>query len=174
MGLLRTAAYLILIACLLKSISVSAQTLPHISLSVKDEPLENVLQKIQSQTGYTYFIDTILMQHARRVTLSVQSASLDEVLDLCFKSQPFTYKLAGRIIYVRQKDQRVLVQGTVVNEKEEPIGGATIAVKGGKPGVGTMSDDHGAFSLQVVNRQGWLIISCVNYETKIMPMPRDG
>jgi len=173
MGSLRLAVYLILIAGLLQSTSAHSQTLPHITLSVRDEPIENVLKQIQTRTGYTYFTDTFNLQHARRISFSVINAPLNEVLDLCFKDQPFTYKLLGRVVSV-SKREKLTIQGLVINDRNEPIPGATISVSGSNPGQGTVSDDHGTFRIQVADPEARLAISCVNYETKILPMPRAG
>ena len=82
-------AFLIL-ACLLAGFNGYAQQ-QHITLSYKDAPLKNIFSAIEKQTGYVFFKNRLLMQNAKKVTITVKDASLEETLQLCFRDQPFSY-----------------------------------------------------------------------------------
>ncbi|MDP4270347.1 MAG: TonB-dependent receptor [Bacteroidota bacterium] len=60
---------------------------------------------------------------------------------------------------------RRLIKGQVFDEKQQPMIGATVQVKGNKS-VGTITDIDGRFSLNVPTNQPVLVISFVSYETK--------
>ena len=64
------------------------------------------------------------------------------------------------------------VSGIVVDERGEPVIGATIMVRG-MPGVGTITDFDGNFSFQVPNDAVELIVSSVGYETQTIRITSD-
>jgi TonB-dependent starch-binding outer membrane protein SusC len=165
MGSIKLAAYFMLIACLLQSIRGFTQSGPALTLSEKNETLEKVLKTIQKKTGYIYFGSSDLFRKARRVTFSVTNASLRDVLDLCFKDQSLTYELVGKAISVLEKNPHPIdIRGLVLNEKNEPVPGATIMLKGSIPSIATASNDSGEFMIRVASAEVSLIVSSVNYE----------
>ena len=73
-----------LLTCLRVSTGVVAQK---VTLNEDKSNLENVLKKIEYQTGYTFLYENNVMKNASLVTLHVKQASVDQVLSLCFKGQ---------------------------------------------------------------------------------------
>jgi TonB-linked SusC/RagA family outer membrane protein len=61
--------------------------------------------------------------------------------------------------------QSVTVQGVVVDQSDEPIIGASVAIKG-KPGSGAITDIDGKFSIVVPNLKTTLVVSYVGMVTK--------
>ncbi|MTK54494.1 TonB-dependent receptor [Paludibacter sp.] len=64
-----------------------------------------------------------------------------------------------------QAQDRRTVKGQVLDEKKEPLIGATVTVKGNKS-IGTVTDIDGKFTLNIPAKQPILVISFVSYETK--------
>ncbi|MEO6960449.1 MAG: TonB-dependent receptor [Puia sp.] len=56
------------------------------------------------------------------------------------------------------------ISGKVIDEKGEPVSGASVVVKGG--GAGTSTDARGNFKIMVPNQQSVLVISSVGYSMK--------
>ena len=56
------------------------------------------------------------------------------------------------------------ITGTIQDEKNQPVQGATILIKGTQ--TGTTSDSAGHFSININSSKAKLIISCVGYQTK--------
>ncbi len=170
--IMKLTAVIFLSACLAASANGHSQ---NVSLKVKDAPLEKVFNEIKKQTGYDFVYKTDVLEHAGKVTLSVQNASLQQVLDLCFKDQPLTYKIFQSFIAVKSKadptnliDENlppppIDVHGRVVNEKGEPVAGASVQVKGDKT-KGTSTDADGYFTLKGVDESATLVISGTNIE----------
>src|SRR5215475_8793282 len=74
------------------SLHVSATGLSQtVTLSKRNATLEQVFETLQQQTGYNFLFNSHLLAKARKVTIRLQNATVDEVLTLCFKDQPFTY-----------------------------------------------------------------------------------
>src|SRR5580658_2160273 len=99
MGLLKPALPFLLV-CLMQCRFAFCQAPPRITLAEVNAPFTKVMDDLQLKAGVTYLGMTSLTQLGHPVTFSVKDASLQEVLDLCFKGQPFTYKLAEGAITI--------------------------------------------------------------------------
>jgi TonB-linked SusC/RagA family outer membrane protein len=170
--IMKLTAVILLSACLAASANGHSQ---NVTLNLKDAPLEKVFNEIRKQTGYDFVYKTEVLEHASKVNVNVQNASLQQVLDLCFKDQPLTYKIFQSFIAVKSKDDPTIlkeenvppppidVTGRVVNEKGEPVPGASVQVKGSST-KGTITDANGYFTLKAIDENATLVISAVNIE----------
>ncbi len=171
--IMKLTAFFLLAFCLHVSADGNAQ---NISLSEKNVSLEKVFKAIKRQTGYDFWYENKLLQKGEKVTVVVNNKPLEEVLDQCFKNQPFTWSIVGKIIVVKTKEEKqvnevipppppppVEIKGRIVNEKGEPVASASIAVK--ETNIGTTSNANGEFVLEVPEGKKTLVISSVGYET---------
>jgi hypothetical protein len=130
----------LLAACFNATASGFAQ---NVTLSEKNASIEKIFRQIKRQTGYTFISTRELLEKARPVTINISNAPLQEVLDLCFQQQPFSYTIINKIVVVinkkaveAQKKEDVslppplTVHGIVTNEKGEPLSGASVQEKG--------------------------------------------
>ena len=77
--------------------------------------------------------------------------------------------LAGAPLHAQENASRQQkVAGTVVDRTGEPVIGAAILIQG-KPGVGTVTDEQGAFSL-TASENDLLEVSCIGYVTQTVPV----
>lgn len=146
-----------------------------ITFTGKDVPLEKVFTAIKKQTSYLFLYNDALLVNAKKVTLQVKNASLEEVLSECFKDQPFDYKINGRTIFIinrpepEKKEQSVVnettpgdeVKGRITNAQGEPLSGANIVVK--RTGKGTQANANGEFTLKNVDANESVTISFTGY-----------
>jgi TonB-linked SusC/RagA family outer membrane protein len=169
MGSTKSVAFLLLIACMLRSLSVYCQTSDRVTLSERNTSLEKILIEIRKQTQITYFGDAAWPQLARKVTISVKNMPVREVLDLCFKSQPLYYEMVDGAISIHIiKTKEFILRGSIRNEKQEAVPGATIISKGaGRPST-AISDESGGFSIMLSRQDTGVVISSINYETKVI------
>ncbi len=173
--IMKITAVILLGACLQLSARGLSQS---ITLSMKDATLKAVFKSIEKQTEYAFFFDEDLLKQAKKVTINVNNLPLPQVLDLCFKEQPFSYSISGRTItLVRKKEKQeainflhrsnatppVDVKGRVINESGEPVQ-ASITIKGTTSG--TTTNRNGEFQLNNVEEQAILIISGVGIEER--------
>lgn len=99
--------FLLIVVCVFLSLQptrAQVHTPEKITMSQKDASLATVLDEIERQTGYHYFMNAQWESDARKVNIEVANADLKNVLDLCFKEQPFTYEIVGKTIVIKQKD----------------------------------------------------------------------
>lgn len=167
---MRLTAFLLLAACL--GVQAHGYSQKKLTLSEKDAPLPKIFQAIEQQSEYHFFYDYPLLQRAAKVSLNVKDASLDQVLDLCFKDQPFSYSVVGSLIVVKAKDQsrseedskpqiKVDAQGVVYNESGQPLSGANVTLK--ETGRGTITNALGEFAYPGIPVGATLTISYTGY-----------
>jgi TonB-linked SusC/RagA family outer membrane protein len=178
---MKLTAILLLAFCLQVSAGGYAQ---RISISGRDMPLKKVFSEIQNQSGYTFFYSDRDLRGARNVSIHAENAELTQVLRQVFKDQPLTYTIVDKTIVVKEKspnaettlqDKEILpppidVKGRVVNEKGEPVVGATVTVKGTRRA--TATDEKGEFELKGVDEQVTLVFTGVNVQTYELKLNR--
>lgn len=169
--MMKWVACLVLVACLQARAGILAQS---VTLHEKNASLTAVFKVIEKQSGYVFFFNYQWLSEARPVSLDLDQAPLEKVLEECFRDQPFTYTIVNKAIVVKQKDQPgepvtspvgVMpdIHGVVRDENNKPVAGVSVLVKGTHKG--TTTDEHGSFSLKEVDPGATLVFSSVNYET---------
>jgi TonB-linked SusC/RagA family outer membrane protein len=164
---MKLSAMIMLAACLHVSASGLSQT---ISLSEKNAPLERVFKEIHNQTGLEFVYNTQMLAAANKVDIDVKAATVEQVLDICFKGQPFTYTVVDKVIIVKQKDAAkdesspptlVKIRGEVYNEAGQPLAGANVTIK--EMGKGVVTNARGEFDLGAIPVNSTIIISFIGY-----------
>lgn len=166
---------LLTIACLQVNAAGYAQK---ISLSMKDRPLEQVLQEIKAKTGYRFFYKLDMLNNAKKVTIHINNAELPNVLDMIFKEQPFTYQIVNKTIIIKPRldaqmieDANILsvtVSGKVTDEKGNPLPGVSVQVKGTSKG--TQTNANGEYQLTGIDQDAVLVFSYLGYQPQEMPV----
>lgn len=160
-----------IIACLL----LSAQGIGQLSISRKEAPLRQLLTDIEKQTDYNFYINPALLRKTNKVTIDVTNASLQQVLDHCFKNQPLQYIIVDKTITIlpkpAEKDTSRTISvpalfGLVLNEEDEPVPGATITIK--KTNKGFATTDKGEFSLQGIRLGDTVQITNIGYAEQLL------
>jgi TonB-linked SusC/RagA family outer membrane protein len=163
----------ILIATLMQ---VSAATFgQRITLHQRNTALKSVLKEIRKQSGYDFYYDGKLIQDNQKVTINLENSDLENALHVTFKNLNLTYDIDGKIISIKRKEepfifeklidrfQAIDIRGKVVDEKGQPLVGASVSIKGGR---GTTTDKEGNFYLAEVDEKAVLMISFIGYLTK--------
>ena len=167
--MMKILSFLLFLVCLQASVHSSAQ---EISLSLNNVVLPVALKAIAHQTSYKFIYNDDQLLAASKVTIKVHNASLENVLEICFKDQPLTYVREEKFIIIRprEKDGTALlldendVKGIVWNSRGEPIAGATVAIKGTNHA--TATNDKGFFTLTGVPPGFFVRITSVGYEAR--------
>lgn len=132
---------------------VKSQT---VTLSVTNEPLKDVLSKIESQTGYLFVVNNNI-NTAEPVSVTANSEALPKVLDRMLKGKGMYYAIEGsNIVLTRNRplaaadedksDMLTTITGRVFDEEGEPAIGASVRIKGAEGGV--VTDVDGNFTLR--------------------------
>lgn len=150
-----------------------------ISISVTDMDMEKVLEKIEGQTKVRFIYSAEVIHAERKVTLDYQNQRLDTVLETLLGPLGIEYKVSRKTILLRKaaekktsfktepiensipRDADREITGKVLDEKGEPIPGASVVVKGTT--VGTSTNIEGIYQLSVPEDKDIVIFSFVGY-----------
>jgi TonB-linked SusC/RagA family outer membrane protein len=160
---------MLLIAFLQITLAASAQK---ISINKKNATLTDVFKELKKQSGYGFMISKERIKIAKPVTINVSGDELIEVLDKCFKDQPFDFRIEDKMIIVIDKRLEpaktsfvdIDVKGRILDENGKPMAGASVMIKGTNRR--TASDANGEFILAKVDEKAVLVISYIGYEAK--------
>ena len=143
-----------------------------VTISMKNATLETILAEINRQTGLYYgFQSNGSVDKNRRFTLEVTDITVEEALNTLLKDSPYDYVLEKNriVIVIREKKpvQLIAVTGRVVDEKGNPIPGATVLIQGTTQGVATDAD--GRYTINT-RPEDALRISFIGYKTEVVPL----
>ncbi len=161
---------LLFIACLhVRAAGYSQQ----VTLTEKNITPKQLFRKINSQTGYQFFYNEKLFSKGEKITINVKNATIEQVLEKCFKDLPVIYAIIDKTIVIRARPEKPGSIGgkTIVNDiigivkdsSGAPLAGATVGIKG-KP-VRVATDINGRFSI-TASPGDVLTISYVGYITQ--------
>jgi len=170
--LLRTmklTAILLLVGCLQLSANSFSQ---NVSLKGKNISLEKVLESFGKQTGFFFLYKYNDLKSAKPLMLQLKNVPLEKALQEAFKDQPLQFTIENNTIVVTRKSEEknipaptIVVKelmGKVLDERGEPLVGATIKVKGSTKYA--VSNEVGGFSLKDLDDDAVLIITYTGFE----------
>jgi len=171
--IMKFISFYLLALCLQASATGFSQ---NVSISVTRAPVSKVFTEISKQTGVSVIYKEGMLKELKRVTIHMKGATIEEVLNECFKDQPFYYEIVNNSVLIRARVNRpgsdaqdiinappLDIRGRVLDEKGVPVVGASVMVKGTK--TGTVTDEQGAFVLKAIDSTVTLVISFVGMET---------
>ncbi len=146
-----------------------------ITISKKNVPLSQIINDIREQSGYDFFYSNELLKKTTPVSINVKDASLEEVLLLCFKNQPITYKVDDKAVMLREKATgapgKIIftyvsagVQVVVTNEEGKTLPGATVTIKETNKKV--VTGVNGTVFIPNLDDKATLIITYLGYKTQ--------
>lgn len=146
-----------------------------VSIKVEQGYTKEVLQQIESQTNYLFVYNSDKINMNKKISINVVNETVAKVLDKVFAETNVNYVMQGDNILLtykeisskssvlQQSNNKIKVQGTVVDSKGEALIGASVVEKGTTNGVITNMDGH--FSLTVATN-AVLEVSYMGYTPK--------
>jgi TonB-dependent starch-binding outer membrane protein SusC len=146
------------------TIQVHGQT---ISLDVQNTELNKVLSLIEKKSNYRFLYNNKIKDLYQKVSITVNDVSIDDLIINIFKGTNLIYrKLDNNLIAIQSNnkdEQDIKIEGTITNEKNEPLESVSVIIKGTKKG--TTSNSNGKFTISVPENT-ILVISSVGYSTQ--------
>ncbi|MBE9586009.1 TonB-dependent receptor [Mucilaginibacter sp. JRF] len=152
-----------------------------VTLSVKNASLSTIITQIKVQTDYDFVYNNSAIEGAKPITISANDLDLKTVLDQCFKGQPFTYSIVNKVIVLNRKQVSepthaaekpvadVRITGVVRDSVSgETLPGVSVNVEGTTLGV--ISDNGGAFTLNVPSPTSVLVLTYIGYKSQRVPL----
>ena len=162
-----------------------------LTLRVKNERLQQVLQRLEKQMRYVFVYSSDDVNTNQRISLDVKDADITEVVSEIAKQAGVAFEIINDKIILRTRsgstsaaasneEQKAagafkaafdfVVTGRITDEGGNPISGASVVVKG--TAVGTTTNTNGEFSLSIPDDRanGSLVISFVGYAASEIPI----
>ncbi|WP_158280745.1 SusC/RagA family TonB-linked outer membrane protein [Pararcticibacter amylolyticus] len=138
--------------------------------------LSRLFKEIGKQTGFSVVWSDAKVMNTERVSVNLKNIPLEEALSKVLGTQPLDYEIDGKTIIIKEKSKTVLEKissffqgdstlyhGRVLDERGEPLSGATIKLKGATKA--SVSRGDGYFERYGTPR-GTIIITYVGYQTR--------
>ncbi|MCD0488647.1 SusC/RagA family TonB-linked outer membrane protein [Pedobacter sp. MC2016-14] len=142
-----------------------------VTLEFKNESVLSVLKKIEQSTPFRFMYRNTELKALKSISLSSESRSVEELLNLILVKDGFSYEQVGSQILISKSKtpaamanelQQVRVTGMVTDEDGGPLPGVTIRVKGNNS-ISTATDLNGHFNINVADKSTVLIFSYVGF-----------
>jgi TonB-linked SusC/RagA family outer membrane protein len=140
-------------------------------LVLHNQPVKEVFRQIEKQAGVTFHFDKTRIDLTKTVSLDLEKASLEQVLDALAKQTGYQFRQRGDKILIigagevfpTMPEESTMLKGTVTDNNSQPIQGVSIVVKGSA--AGTQSDASGRFLINA-HRGDTVVFSFVGYVTR--------
>ncbi|MGV3556631.1 TonB-dependent receptor [Larkinella arboricola] len=150
-----------------------------ISITVNEMEIDKVLEKIEGQTRVRFIYSAEVIRADRKVTLDSQNQRLGAVLETLLGPLGIEYKVSRKTILLLKAAERKTslkteplenvapreinreITGKVLDEKGQPIPGASVIVKGTT--LGTSTNAEGEYILSLPDDKDAIIFSFVGY-----------
>ena len=163
-----TTAFLFLFYPVLSAQTKSTSTT--VTINVENVTVENILKEIESQTRYFFLYDKKNIDETKKVTLRERNSRVTDVLNKMFSNTEVSYTIEGNHIILSKHDPLAVaskvknINGTVIDESNEPIVGATITVAGTSQG--TITDINGNFVISNVPEEASINVTYIGYASQ--------
>jgi len=173
MRIMKLTIFLLIVFTVSVSATVYSQN-TKLSLNLQNSSIKDVLQQIESQTGYRFIYTNETINLDKKVDLHVNDKTIKDILDELFCDDGINYTITDKnliLINPMGKDelanfrkqglmqQSLTINGKVTDNQGQPLPGVTVVVKGTTQGTITGSD--GNYSLTQVPGSAMLVFSFV-------------
>lgn len=155
-------------------LQVSANTYgQRVNLTQTNISLEQVFREIHKQTNFNILCDADIIKQSSPVSVNLKNATVQDALTTCLAGQRLTYVIDGTSVVVKRREVQsaatsgarvaIVVSGIVTDDKDLPMPGVTVGVKGTYSA--TSTDGNGKYTIAVPSAESVLIFSFVGFET---------
>ena len=169
--IMKLIVVLICFSGLLSSMGETYAQSTKLTLNLENVAVKEVLQKIESQTEFSFMYDNNKIDVERKVDVVAQEKTIDVILAQLFLNHNVNYEIidrhivlvpSGSPLVVGQQERKIT--GKVTDQSGVSLPGVTLVLKGTNNG--TVSDGNGNFELSGVPEKSILIVSFVGMKTQ--------
>lgn len=127
-----------------------------VTLNVQNTTVKEVLMSIQKQTGLNFLYNNNDVLSLKNISIDAKNESVEAILEKVLKGSNLTYIVDNKSISIVKKekkpattvkDEKITINGKVVDANNKAIAGATVIVTGTT--TGAITDESGAFSISM-------------------------
>lgn len=146
-----------------------------ITLSLKGVKLTKLFKAIEKETSYRFAFSNDIIPSDKLVSINLKESSLTDILNSVLSDTKLKYRIVDEsgIVVISEKVPDPVIEeaanlytltGKVTGDKDEPLSGVTVQVKG-TPKATTTSTD-GSFSINVAPNDNMLVFSFIGMVTQ--------
>lgn len=154
------------------SISAQAQNprKTKVTLDLKDVTLNEVITELKKQTNYDFFYNSEQLKAKGKIAVKAVNKEVKQLFDEILPGLELEYSIQQNLISIRSAaakpvTQMIAVSGKVVDEKGNPLPGATVLIQGTTQGVST--DNEGFYTINIRPTDA-LRASFIGYKTEVV------
>lgn len=122
-----------------------------VSLALKNATIDEIISNVSQKINYRFLYQMEQVQQYGRRDIHLQDADLKQLMQALLKDTRLSYTIQNDVIIITPQQQKevdkVLLQGKIIDENNDPLPGVTIRMKNTNWGVS--SDIRGHFRLEV-------------------------
>lgn len=151
----------------------SVNSAAQVSVSIDGLPLRQALAEVEKQSGYSFFYSSLLPNLDVVVSLEVENASIEKVMDNLVMGLGIEYEIKEDkqiVLTVKTKEKSksdkfnlIWIEGRVVDSSNIPIPSVGVVIEG--TSVGTVTDEDGYFSMEVPSEDCVLEFMCMGFQS---------
>nr|WP_199076518.1 TonB-dependent receptor [Pedobacter sp. ASV19] len=173
---------LLILALLTFHARASLYSQTRITMEMKNTSLSDVLKKIEQKTSYRFAYSNEVVPFKKLVSIEVKDAGISQVMAKLLDKLPLTYNVIKNVVVISSIDipsakddlsNKVLVQGLVTDEQNEPLPGVNIRSQK-HPSLTSVTDAKGQFQITLPEATDVLIFSFVGYQVQEQALPVNG
>lgn len=151
---------------------IMAQEVPKFTVNFKDATLVEVFDYFGKNSDYkfTYNSENV-KKETKKITESFKDVTLEQILTKCLADTRFSFEIADKnvVITLRKLPDVKLteISGRVIDERGDPIAGATVLIQGTSQGVATNANGYYTINVRPTDA---LRVSFIGYKTAIVEL----
>ncbi len=102
--------FVIIFLCTIIQATASIAVAQKINLNVENASLSQVLKKIRNQSGYGFVYNEDLIDNYTSVNVKLENLTLTQALDQVFKNLPLTYSVDNKVVVIKAKVIRGVIE----------------------------------------------------------------
>ena len=148
-----------------------------LDLKFEKSTMLEVLNTLKKKTALNFVYNHEEIKGIPLITKEFRQATVHQILDYCLRNTGYVFSVVNDVVVIKKKEvkrgqQKVTITGTVFDEKNEPLPGATVMLKGTT--IGVASDVNGEFKLELPESDGMvLVVNFIGMVSQEIPVTRD-
>ncbi|MGQ1785441.1 SusC/RagA family TonB-linked outer membrane protein [Saccharicrinis sp. GN24d3] len=147
------------------------------SMNLMDVSIDEVIKEIKKSSEFDFVFDYDLISNLDKVSVEMEGATVNEILDNCLQGTNITYKIHDRVILLmpakhrpqpvveQQEPEKITISGKVTDEKGQPLPFVNVYIKGETKGV--ITDKNGEYAIEIEEKEGMILVaSFIGFVTK--------
>ena len=148
-----------------------------LDLKFEKATMLEVLNTLKKKTALNFVYNHEEIKGIPLVTKEFKRSTVQQILDCCLQGTEYTFSIVNDVVVIKKREvkkdrKKITVTGIVLDEKNEPLPGATVMLKGTT--IGVASDVEGKFKLDLPETTDMvLVVNFIGMTSQEIPITHD-